>query len=138
MMTIRQFYLLKLAEECAEVAQRATKQIQFGRNESQAKGPSTTKIEATNAERLRDEVVDFLAIRDILIEMGEIPVMDPLELDTAKMAKRIKVARYLEYSQSLGQVEDWNQVPSREPEYDTQHEWLFGWARPNFEPQNKT
>ena len=34
-MTKTQFLLLKLAEECAEVAQRAIKQIQFGKDERQ-------------------------------------------------------------------------------------------------------
>ena len=34
MMNLEQFYLLKLAEECSEVAQRALKQMQFGKNEN--------------------------------------------------------------------------------------------------------
>ena len=35
MMNLEQFYLLKLAEERSEVAQRALKQMQFGKNEIQ-------------------------------------------------------------------------------------------------------
>ena len=35
MMNLEQFYLLKLAEERSEVAQRAQKQMQFGKNEIQ-------------------------------------------------------------------------------------------------------
>jgi hypothetical protein len=34
-MTREQFLLLKLSEECAEAAQRASKQIQFGKTETQ-------------------------------------------------------------------------------------------------------
>ena len=50
----RQHRLLKLMEECAEVAQRASKQMLFGKHEVQ-QGQSLS-----NAERLRSEVLDVL------------------------------------------------------------------------------
>lgn len=105
-MAQRQFYLLKLMEECNEVAQRAAKQIQFGAMESQASkaSPSEHKVPGTNGERLRGEIVDLLATIDILIDIGEIPWLASWELLAAKNTKRQKIAKYLEYSQKLGQV----------------------------------
>lgn len=54
-MTFRQFVLLKLVEECAEVQKRATKSMQFGADEIE---PNGTK---DNAARLRLEINDLLA-----------------------------------------------------------------------------
>lgn len=104
-MTIRQFYLLKLSEECAEVAQRAAKQMQFGADEQQAQGPSSTKIELSNAQRLRAEFNDLLGVAHILIELGELPSATLAEQEEAMVIKRAKLAKYLAYSQSLKQVE---------------------------------
>lgn len=54
MLDKRQHRLLKLMEECNEVAHRASKQILFGKHEVQA------GQDWTNAERLRAEVMDLL------------------------------------------------------------------------------
>ena len=66
MLTLRQFYLTKLIEECQEVSQRAAKSMQFGPTEAQSQsGISTTQNkdqDKTNATRLRDEVEDLLAV----------------------------------------------------------------------------
>lgn len=106
MMTVHQYFLLKLAEECAEAAQRALKQAQFGKEESQARGPSTTKIEATNAQRLREEANDLLAVIDCLIDIGELPAITEWELIQEKGKKKMKMLKYLRYSRDLGKVEN--------------------------------
>lgn len=54
MLDKRQHRLLKLMEECAEVAHRASKQILFGKTEIQQ------GQELSNSERLRGEVMDLL------------------------------------------------------------------------------
>jgi hypothetical protein len=59
MLTLRQFYLTKLIEECQEVSQRAAKSMQFGPNEVQK------DQDKTNAIRLRDEVEDLLGVIDL-------------------------------------------------------------------------
>lgn len=105
MMTIRQFYLLKLSEECAEVAQRAAKQMQFGADERQANGPSTTKIAVRNAERLRNEINDLMVLVGILEDYGEIPRVLSFEWTPICAAKYAELAKYLAYSQELGLVE---------------------------------
>jgi NTP pyrophosphatase (non-canonical NTP hydrolase) len=55
-MTKQQFLLLKLSEECMEVAQRASKQIQFGKDEVQKDQLKT------NQARLKDELLDLFAL----------------------------------------------------------------------------
>jgi len=61
-----QFFLLKLAEECSEVAKRAIKQIQFGKDEAQNAivklNPDDTDARPTNAQRLREEINDLLVL----------------------------------------------------------------------------
>lgn len=110
MMTVHQYFLLKLAEECAEVQQRALKQMQFGKDENQAQGPSTTKIEATNAQRLRGEINDLLAVIDCLIDIGEVPEISPWELEQAKNLKKEKLLKYLNYSRTLKKVEPYSPI----------------------------
>ena len=109
MMTIRQYYLNKLAEECCEVGQRAIKQMQFGPFESQAKGPSQNKTgdaDLNNMQRLRKEVNDLLGVLNVLEDIGELPRISGWELLEAKNEKRRKMAKYLHYSQELGNVEE--------------------------------
>lgn len=93
-----QFLLVKLAEECNEVAQRALKQFQFGPLEVQ-KGQ-----DLTNAERLKQELVDLLSVYKLLIDELEIPEITSRELYEGLENKRKKLAKYLEYSILLGEL----------------------------------
>lgn len=98
----RQHLLLKLMEECAEVSQRASKQMQFGRDEYQP----NQAIPWTNSERLRDEINDLLAVVKMLEEVGEIPKFDLKDFDKHLDMKRGKIRKYLKYSESLGMVKE--------------------------------
>lgn len=99
MMTYNQFLLTKLMEECAEVGQRAAKQQQFGKDESQ---PGHTE---TNADRLRDEINDLKAIVVLLEEAGEVKDTSPEEFEYHLNKKSEKLVKYYVYSQKLGFVE---------------------------------
>jgi NTP pyrophosphatase (non-canonical NTP hydrolase) len=99
MLDTRQFLLTKLAEECNEVAQRALKQQQFGRNE---KEPGQDK---TNSQRLLEEIVDLETIVDMLEKIGEIGRPTMIDVDEMIATKRTKIAKYHQYSQKLGFVE---------------------------------
>lgn len=100
MMTLRQFYLAKLAEECQEVAQRALKSMQFGPEEIQ---PSQS---LTNSQRLCDEVQDLLTVLSLVeSRTSDISSVVFEERVRASVNKRAKVQKYLEYSQSIGAVE---------------------------------
>jgi NTP pyrophosphatase (non-canonical NTP hydrolase) len=98
MITYKQFLLLKLAEECTEVAQRALKQMQFGRDEIQL------GQELTNGQRLRQELTDLTAVT-ILLGLEEIPELPLQEYLDQIQRKHVKMKKYFEYSQSLGTVE---------------------------------
>lgn len=92
-MTRTEHLLTILAEECAEVAQRATKALRFGLSEVK---PGQSE---TNAEQLVRELVDLRAVVDMLEREGALPVNHP----TNTMArKRAQVEKYLAYSASLG------------------------------------
>jgi hypothetical protein len=101
MTSIKQFYLLKLAEECSEIAQQAIKQIQFGHH---ALSPSTGK-RYDNTALLRAEVNDLLAVLDVLMDLRELPEISPIELLDAKIKKQRRILDYLQHSQELGLVE---------------------------------
>lgn len=105
-MKIEQFMLLKLAEECNEVAKRAIKQIQFGSNQSQSQdGLSPEKVHAPNRQRLREEVIDVLCIVKVLIDLDEIDEIFIKDLEPAYITKMQKIGRYLRYSMELGEIE---------------------------------
>lgn len=101
MTSIKQFYLLKLIEECSEVAQQAAKQIQFGHFSTS----QTTGKRYDNTALLRAEVNDILATLDVLMDLGELPEISPQELLEAKNKKRNRIMEYLQHSQALGLVE---------------------------------
>lgn len=60
-----------LAEECVEVAQRASKALRFGLDEAQPGQPYT------NAERIMIEFDDLLAAQSMLQDEGLLPTSDP-------------------------------------------------------------
>lgn len=97
-MTKKQFLLLKLIEECVEVAHRASKQLQFGKNEIQKDQPET------NAYRLKGELLDLLALVNLLQQESEIPLWTLEELEGATNKKQVKLQKYLNLSASLGQL----------------------------------
>ena len=104
-----QFFLLKLAEECSEVAKRAIKQMQFGKDEAQNASvklnPNDTEPRPTNAQRLREEINDLLVLVRMLEILEEIPEVIVEEKSSIYVAKYVKLAKYLKYSQLLDKVE---------------------------------
>lgn len=98
-MTRDQYYLLKLAEECSEVSQRALKQIQFGRDEVQ-KGQ-----DKTNAERLVSEIMDLITVIDILEKEKIIGFMEWDDTAEHMSKKKDKMEKFMTYSRELGRVE---------------------------------
>jgi len=96
MMTLQQYLLMKLAEECAEVAQRALKAAQFGLDEVQ-KGQ-----DLNNAERIYGELNDLHSITILLNDT--IPGFDYTPDMKAMKAKRNKLKKYKKLSEAQGQV----------------------------------
>lgn len=101
MMSLTQYFLIKIAEEAAEVAQIALKTAHFGLSETQ---PGRDE---TNAQRVYAELNDLLAMVHRLGEVsgGEFWFDIGQPDHVAISAKLAKVEHYLAYSQSLGLVE---------------------------------
>ena len=76
-----------LIEECAEVQQRATKLLRFGRDEVQAGQP------LTNAQRLSKELGDLRVLVDMAADAG---LVDPMEIKERATRKREKLERYMQ------------------------------------------
>lgn len=93
-MSYEEYLLTKLAEECCEVAQRATKAQCFGLAEVQP-GQSLN-----NAERIMDELEDVRVIVEMLREQGALS-FGPIDPERFA-AKRAKVERYMQYSREQG------------------------------------
>lgn len=116
-MNRNQFLLMKVAEECAEVSQRAIKSIQYGAEEVQQSSPSTNKAAETflsNRERLSEEVIDLFIMLSLVSEAGEVDAgaiitfEDAEAFEARKKAKIEKLNKYLAYSRKLGVIGgDW-------------------------------
>ena len=82
-----------LAEECSEVAQRASKIARFGLYEVQP-GQGVT-----NRGRIMNELCDLLAVIEMLQECGVLDhFLDRIAIET----KKEKVEKFLRYSESQG------------------------------------
>lgn len=87
--------LMIIAEECAEVAQRASKAGRFGLNEVE---PGQEK---TNAERILLEFEDLRTVIEMLMWADDFPHIE-MDRFRHRIAKEKKVEEFLEYSAELG------------------------------------
>lgn len=96
MMNREQFLLLKLAEECSEVVQIASKTMQFGGTERRP------DLKENNYERTYAELNDVWAIIEML-NSGKTEFLFTKNREVIE-AKKEKVEKYLKFSQGLGMV----------------------------------
>lgn len=97
--SLEDHHLVMLMEECAEVAQRASKQLRFGRDEVQPGQPHP------NHKRLRDEILDVLCCIRYLENSGQIERVDPLAVTMHYELKLEKITRMLGLSRAQGRLE---------------------------------
>lgn len=90
-MNTTEHLLTILAEECAEVAQRASKAARFGLTEIQ---PGQ---EENNTRRLERELADLMATADALGLRVR---------DEDKAAKREKLKKFMQYADEIGTLKD--------------------------------
>lgn len=89
-MNITEHLLVILGEECAEVAQRASKAARFGLLEVQPGQPEN------NTRRLERELADLMAVAEVL----------GLKIrDEDKAAKLEKMKKFMDYSREIGTLE---------------------------------
>lgn len=93
------FWHVKLGEECNEVAHRCAKILQYGPEEVQDGHASD------NADRLRDELLDLIAVIDLMQKAGAIAPISKNEMETAREAKRAKLRKYYNLSFELGRIQ---------------------------------
>lgn len=84
--------LTNLGEECAEVAQRASKAARFGVMEVQ---PGQ---DMNNARRIMNEIEDMIGVVEMLQAEGVLPQPDRGRIN----AKKDKVEKYLTYARACG------------------------------------
>lgn len=96
-MTRLDHLLTTFAEEAVEVAQRATKALRFGIHEIQ---PGQFK---TNAERLKGEFLDLLAVYGLLCQEGYCEPVAPMD-QPAIDRKQSRLEEYLELSDQQGRL----------------------------------
>lgn len=101
MMTITQHLLMKVAEECAEVAQRASKAAIFGIEERQP----TLELAPPNSERFMLEYVQLQVTVEILQQRGELPVFTDEKKEILRQERLKRLRKYLLYSQEQGLTE---------------------------------
>ena len=97
-MTREEHLLTIVAEECAEVAQRATKALRFGLTDP----AGTQEGELTNKERLLQEYGDLMASMRMLFpeEFSHIP---PTEYQQKKVER---IEKFLILSKQIGRLDD--------------------------------
>jgi hypothetical protein len=96
-LSLADYLLSHLAQECAEVVVRATKAQHFGLNEVE---PGQ---EMTNRERLLYEVFDAMAMVEVLKDFGVLP-HDFSGLLVAIEDKKAKAAHFRRYSVALNRL----------------------------------
>jgi NTP pyrophosphatase (non-canonical NTP hydrolase) len=94
-MNVQEYLLTKLAEECVEVAQRASKANIFGPYETQ---PGHC---LNNVDRIADELEDVRVILDLLQERCGFYIRTH---DTNFAERKAKVLEYMEYSRQCGRL----------------------------------
>ncbi len=101
-MSLRQYLLAKLGEECNEVAQQAIKAQIFGVHEVQ---PGQT---LDNMQRVQGEFLDLLGVWEMLADEQLVPHIgyllgDPLTKSVI-LRRKLKVSKYYEYAKTQGTV----------------------------------
>lgn len=81
--------LIRLGEECSEVAQRTSKAVLFTLEETQ----EGQKL--NNSERLTEELNDLIGVMEMLIDEGFIPPVNREMIEN----KKVKVEKYIKYSE---------------------------------------
>lgn len=91
MLSEKQYLLICLAEECAEVQHRIAKALRFGLTEVEPGQP------LNNTERLIAEVADLQAVLEMIDETTDLPIWDKTTMRKIH-EKQIKVRKFMDYS----------------------------------------
>ena len=93
-MNLTEHLLTCLAEECAEVQQAVSKALRFGANDGYP------GCQTTNAQDIEREVVDVIAVVEMLEEVGVITLSKNKEARIIQ--KKLRVVEFMEYAKARG------------------------------------
>lgn len=99
MFSIPDYLTLRLGEEAAEVAQRTGKSLAYGHDEVNVKEPTGPN----NTDKLVGELNDLLAVADMLVEAGVLPVF--WQDEEAQAQKKSKVVTFMAHSYNQDRIE---------------------------------
>lgn len=99
-MNREQMLLLKLAEECVEVAHRVHKAVKFGLSERQ---PGQ---DLDNSERIMEELLDLFAVLQLLEREGYLKDTTGDNLGEVLESRTERIEKYMQYSKNLGIIKD--------------------------------
>ena len=85
-----------LMEECAEIQKAAAKALRFGLDDH---APNS---DSTNAEDISTEIIDLLAVIEMLKEEKIIPEIRQHNADSLIARKKEKVNQYMDYAKERG------------------------------------
>lgn len=94
----KEHLLTCLIEECAEIQQAATKALRFGLTQGNPLNPTFT----TNAQDIENEVIDLIAILELLQEGGFLHIKNSKQSAPFIDKKKQKVVSYMELAEQLG------------------------------------
>lgn len=97
-LSLTDYLLSHLAQECAEVIVRITKAQHFGLDEIQP------EQDFTNRQRILFELCDLLAMAEVLREENILPTVPADVAERRLAAKKLKAAKFREYSKELGRL----------------------------------
>lgn len=111
-MTREQHLLICLAEECSEVVKEVTKILRFGLIQEGDELRHTTlkgRVVEPNGPRLEQEIIDVLAVVDMLFQECEffdiLDVENEQKQNDAIIAKQEKIEAYMEKAEEYGQLD---------------------------------
>ena len=97
-MTKQEHLLTCLSEEASEVIKDISKSLRFGLEDL---NPSNNKV---NKEAIRQEIIDFLAVAEMLVNEGIIDSFTEVEDMYEKEEKKQKVLKYIDYAKRKGTI----------------------------------
>lgn len=100
-MTKKDYLLQKLQEECAEIIVIASKYNCFGPESFHPDDPK----KVTNAQNLARELMDLMAVIQMVGAEGILPEMSPKQAEEAINNKIHKVEYYMESSRDCGRLD---------------------------------
>jgi hypothetical protein len=100
-MTKQEYTLTCLQEECAEVIQIISKIKRFGADSFHPDDPE----KVTNAENLAREIMDLMAVIQMVGAEGVLPEITPREAGESIQRKIDKVEFYMKASRAIGILE---------------------------------